>query len=63
MTAIAFPGMALPAGVQDFSQESEVKPWNLYAKYPARFEANAVDILYELTGDGTVANFRRFECA
>ncbi|VVT00599.1 hypothetical protein RV134_210149 [Roseovarius sp. EC-HK134] len=40
-----------------------MKPWNLYAKYPARFEANAVDILYELTGDGTVANFRRFECA
>ncbi|WP_375554414.1 hypothetical protein [Roseovarius mucosus] len=48
---LAFTGMALPAGAQDFSQGSEAKTWNLYAEQPARFEAKVVDILCELTGD------------
>ena len=48
---LAFTGMALPAGAQDFSQGSEAKTWNLYAEQSARFEAKVVDILCELTGD------------
>lgn len=43
--------MAAPATAQDFSAESDAKPWNLYAEVPARFEAKVVDILCELTGD------------
>lgn len=43
--------LTLPAAAQDFSTDSEAKSWNLYAEVPARFEANVVDILCELTGD------------
>ena len=40
-----------PALAQDFSANSEAKPWDLYAERPARFEARVVDLLCELTGD------------
>lgn len=51
LMTLAFAGMALPSGAQDFSERSEAKPWNLYAEQSARFEAKVVDILCELTGD------------
>ena len=40
-----------PANAQDFSAGSTARPWDLYAEQPARFEARAVDLLCELTGD------------
>jgi hypothetical protein len=36
---------------EEFSEGSEAKSWNLYAEYPARFEAQVVDILCLLTKD------------
>lgn len=43
--------VAAPLAAQDFSEESEAKPWNLYAEVPARFQAEVVDVLCKLTGD------------
>ncbi|MEJ6396324.1 hypothetical protein [Yoonia sp. 208BN28-4] len=45
--------IASPADAQDidFETGSEARSWNLYAEYPATFEATVVDILCELTGD------------
>ena len=44
---------AISTGVsaQDFSEGSEAKTWNLYAKVPATFEATVVGFLCELTGE------------
>jgi len=39
------------AQAQDFSANSEARPWNLDGEQPARFEARVTDILCELTGD------------
>jgi hypothetical protein len=38
---------------QNFEEGSEAKPWNLYAEYPARFEATVVDMLCEVAGQCT----------
>lgn len=46
-----FAILAAPVSAQDFSEGSEAKTWNLYAEVPARFEAQVVDILCEVTGD------------
>lgn len=43
--------LATPLAAQDFSEGSEAKSWNLYAEIPARFEAEVVDVLCNLTGD------------
>lgn len=43
--------VAAPVQAQDFSANSEARPWNLWAETPARFEARVVDILCELSGD------------
>jgi hypothetical protein len=43
--------IAAPATAQDFSAGSAAKSWNLYAESPARFEAQVVDLLCEMTGD------------
>ena len=43
--------IATPVAAQDFSANSEARPWNLVAEVPARFEATVVDLLCELTGD------------
>ncbi len=43
--------VAAPAAAQDFSANSEARPWNLVAEVPARFEATVVDMLCELTGN------------
>lgn len=51
LMTLVFAGIALPVGAQDFSEGSEAKPWTLYAEHSARFEAEVVDILCELTGD------------
>ncbi|MEO0781163.1 MAG: hypothetical protein AAFZ46_05330 [Pseudomonadota bacterium] len=42
---------ATPVAAQDFSANSEARPWNLVAEVPARFEATVVDLLCELAGD------------
>lgn len=47
MLAIA----ATPLAAQDFSEGSEARSWNLYAEVPAKFEAQVVDVLCDLTGD------------
>ena len=48
--------LALPAAAQEpdpyaFEAGSEARPWNLFAEYPARFEARVVDLLCEVAGD------------
>ena len=43
--------IATPLAAQDFSEGSEAKSWNLYAEVLARFEAEVVDVLCQLTGD------------
>ncbi|MEL7205406.1 MAG: hypothetical protein AAGL19_14595, partial [Pseudomonadota bacterium] len=43
--------VATPVAAQDFSANSEARPWNLVAEVPARFEATVVDLLCELAGD------------
>lgn len=43
--------IATPAMAQDFSTNSNARPWNLVAEVPARFEATVVDLLCELAGD------------
>ncbi|KAJ54424.1 hypothetical protein ACMU_18525 [Actibacterium mucosum KCTC 23349] len=43
--------IAAPVSAQDFSEGSEARSWNLYAEQPARFEAQVVDILCELSGN------------
>ncbi len=44
--------VAAPAvSAQDFSQNSQAKPWNLAGEAPARFEADVVDLLCEVAGD------------
>lgn len=47
--------LASPAMAQDwnFEEGSEAKTWNLYAEYPARFEATVVDMLCEVAGQCT----------
>ena len=49
---------AFPASAQDdllpdevFQEGSTARPWNLFAEYPAFFEARVTDALCELTGD------------
>ena len=55
--AAALTGLlALPAAAQEtdpyaFEEGSEARTWNLYAEYPARFEARVVDMLCEVAGD------------
>ena len=44
---------ASPAIAQNFEEGSEARPWNLYAEYPARFEATVVDLLCEVAGQCT----------
>lgn len=41
---------AAPLAAQDFSEGSTAKSWNLYAEFPATFEAKVVDVACELTG-------------
>ena len=48
---VLFTLIATPAVAQDFSANSEARPWNLVAEVPARFEATVVDLLCELAGD------------
>lgn len=44
--------LAAPAALaQDFSANSEAKPWNLTGEEPARFEAEVVDMLCTVAGD------------
>lgn len=43
--------MANPLGAQGFSEGSAARSWNLYAEVPARFEAQVVDILCDLSGN------------
>ncbi|UWQ99308.1 hypothetical protein K3729_00460 [Rhodobacteraceae bacterium S2214] len=47
--------LAAPALAQDvnFEEGSEARSWNLYAEYPARFEATVVDLLCEVAGQCT----------
>ncbi|MEO9862927.1 MAG: hypothetical protein ABJO29_15955 [Yoonia sp.] len=47
--------LAAPAWAQDvnFEEGSEARSWNLYAEYPARFEATVVDLLCEVAGQCT----------
>lgn len=47
--------LAAPAIAQDvnFEEGSEARTWNLYAEYPARFEATVVDMLCEVAGQCT----------
>lgn len=47
----AFALLASPLAAQDYSEGSEAKSWNLYAEYPALFEARVVDVICELSGD------------
>lgn len=51
VTTMAALCLGLPVAAQDFSEGSEARSWNLAAEKPARFEAQVVDILCELTGD------------
>lgn len=46
---------ATPAMAQEinFEEGSEARSWNLYAEYPARFEATVVDMLCEVAGQCT----------
>jgi hypothetical protein len=46
---------ASPTIAQDvnFEEGSEARSWNLYAEYPARFEATVVDMLCEVAGQCT----------
>lgn len=41
------------AMAQDFSANSEARPWNLETESKARFEGKVVDVLCELAGDCT----------
>lgn len=51
-TALAACLIAAPmAFAQDFSAGSEAKSWNLFGEEPARFEAEVVDVLCEISGD------------
>ncbi|MEP5728287.1 MAG: hypothetical protein ABJL67_02820 [Sulfitobacter sp.] len=43
--------LTTPLLAQDFSENSNAKPWNLYAEEPALFDARVVDVMCELTGD------------
>ncbi len=43
--------IASPLMAQDYAANSTARSWNLYGESPARFEAQVVDILCELTGD------------
>ncbi|WGH77736.1 hypothetical protein [Jannaschia ovalis] len=55
VAALAAIALALPAAAQDFSEGSEAREWGLYAETPARFTAEVIDPLCELTGDCTEA--------
>ena len=48
LIALLLPGVALAA---NYSEGSNVKPWNLYGEEKATFSAKVVDTLCELTGD------------
>lgn len=43
--------LAAPASAQDFGAGSEAKSWGLVGEAPARFEAEVVDVLCQLSGD------------
>lgn len=43
--------LAGPLAAQDYSENSQARPWNLYAEEPALFDARVVDVMCELTGD------------
>ncbi len=47
----ALIALAAPASAQDFSEGSEAKSWGLLGEAPARFEAEVVDILCQLSDD------------
>lgn len=48
--AVATPVLAQNT---NFEEGSEAKTWNLYAEYPARFEATVVVMLCEVAGECT----------
>lgn len=49
--ALALSLLALPAAAQDFSAGSEAASWGLLGESPARFSAEVVDVLCQITGD------------
>lgn len=51
LKAAALLALAAPAGAQDFSQGSEANSWGLLGEAPARFEAEVVDVVCQLSGD------------
>lgn len=48
---LALAVLATPLAAQDFSEGSAAKEWGLFGERKARFEARAVDVVCELTGD------------